>query len=235
VFDLDLDLVTDFVVALLIHYSFDLGGQTASELTQHWLKDYPASWVCQSVIEALYQGRYKAVSVEQILAFWQRRGQTMHHYNYEFERLVCRDFPQMHSSSPSVPVNVTRQETRHNQLLSWREPPGERQEKGAGDAAPGDSLQFELVKERREQSNSPQPLYPRDMPVVDTTVKALPTKKQMGGKVGYKNYAKTSNHNPRSSGSHNYCPIQQFTPPEDSSEFYTKLKAISQSSQDDSE
>jgi hypothetical protein len=68
-FDSTKNTTTDSAVALLIHYCFDLGSYTVSELIDHWLQDYPASWVCQSVIEALYQGRYKAISVEQILAF----------------------------------------------------------------------------------------------------------------------------------------------------------------------
>lgn len=85
---------TDLAVALLIHYSFDLGSYSASELIDLWLKDFSAKWVCSAVIESLYQGRYKAVSVEQILSFWQRRGLASYHFNQEFERLVCGNLPQ---------------------------------------------------------------------------------------------------------------------------------------------
>ncbi len=81
-------------VTLLLHYSFDLGGYSASELTDRWSHDYSATWVRFAVIEALYQGRYKAISVEQILAFWQRRGVASYHFNHEFERLVCGNLPQ---------------------------------------------------------------------------------------------------------------------------------------------
>ncbi|MDB9376454.1 hypothetical protein, partial [Nodularia sphaerocarpa] len=42
----------------------------------------------------LYQGRYKGISVQQILAFWQRRGQVIYHFNMEFERLICSKFPE---------------------------------------------------------------------------------------------------------------------------------------------
>lgn len=79
----------DLVAALLIHYSFDLGGNSASDLVKHWLDDYPEVWVRYAVIEALYRGRYKAVSVDQILAIWQRRGTAIYNFNHEFERLVC--------------------------------------------------------------------------------------------------------------------------------------------------
>ncbi|MCY7321539.1 MAG: hypothetical protein LH660_06995 [Phormidesmis sp. CAN_BIN36] len=78
---------------LLTHYSFDLGDRTVSQLTQQWLQEFSATWIRSAVIEALYQGRYKAVSVDQILLLWKRRNQPCYHFNYEFERLVCNKFP----------------------------------------------------------------------------------------------------------------------------------------------
>ncbi|MBW4681187.1 MAG: hypothetical protein KME19_13870 [Microcoleus vaginatus WJT46-NPBG5] len=87
------DFAVAAATALLTHYSFDLGGDTAEQLIQRWLGDYQAHWLRLAVIEALYQGRYKAISVAQILALWRRRGQPIFHFNHEFERLVCRKFP----------------------------------------------------------------------------------------------------------------------------------------------
>ncbi len=81
------------VVALLTHYSFDLGSHAADRLVIQWLTTYPTIWVRNAAIEALYQGRYKAVSVEQILMLWQRRGKSFPHYNHDFERLVCHKLP----------------------------------------------------------------------------------------------------------------------------------------------
>ena len=94
-----MDTTTDFAVDLLVHYIFDLAGHTPSELIDRWLKDYPATWVHLAVVESLYQGRYKAVSVEQILAFWKRRGQALYHFNHDFERLVCSNFPDLTSQA----------------------------------------------------------------------------------------------------------------------------------------
>jgi hypothetical protein len=85
---------------LLHHYGFDLGGGTLAPLLSAWQEQYPDSWIRLAAIEALYQGRYKAVSVEQILALWQRRSQPMYHFNHEFERLVCDRLPQ-----PPEPLN----------------------------------------------------------------------------------------------------------------------------------
>jgi hypothetical protein len=87
------DPVVACAAALLTHYSFDLGGSTAEKLMIQWQKEYPVNWLRLAVIEALYQGRYKAVSVAQILALWKRRGEALYHFNYEFERLICRNFP----------------------------------------------------------------------------------------------------------------------------------------------
>lgn len=83
----------ELVAALLNHYSFDLGSETIGELIMRWLSHYPANWVRAAVIEALYRGRYKAVSVDQMLAVWQRKGVALHYFNHEFERLVCADLP----------------------------------------------------------------------------------------------------------------------------------------------
>ena len=80
----------EIAIALLQHYSFDLGGYTIRDLNQAWSKFRP-EWVRQAVIEALFQGRYKAVSVDQILQLWERKGEPNYRYNREFERLVCGD------------------------------------------------------------------------------------------------------------------------------------------------
>ncbi|MEH2057434.1 MAG: hypothetical protein V7K97_14990 [Nostoc sp.] len=99
------DTSANLAIALLINYSFDLNGYSANELVERWQTQYPLNWLHLAVIEALYQGRYKAVSVQQILVFWQRRDQTTYHFNMEFERMVCSKFPQSLTSlaAPSLP------------------------------------------------------------------------------------------------------------------------------------
>jgi hypothetical protein len=81
------DAATD-IADLLTRFSFDLNGFTVDRLVNAWLSQYPANWVRFSLVEALYQGRYKAVSVEQILRLWQRRGRPIYHFNHEFERII---------------------------------------------------------------------------------------------------------------------------------------------------
>jgi hypothetical protein len=108
-----LETSADLAIALLVHYSFDLSGYKASELVELWQKQYPGSWLHLAVIEALYQGRYKAISVQQILTCWQRRGQAIFHFNMEFERLICSKFPQCFtelSALPPAPVQMMKKE-----------------------------------------------------------------------------------------------------------------------------
>lgn len=79
---------------LLHHYSFELAGYSVAQQVEIWQEYYPAEWLPVAIIEALYQGRYKAISVEQILNLWQRRNHPVHHFNHEFERLICGNLPQ---------------------------------------------------------------------------------------------------------------------------------------------
>ncbi|MEM0981874.1 MAG: hypothetical protein AAGH78_16580 [Cyanobacteria bacterium P01_H01_bin.58] len=76
--------------SLLSEYSFELVGFRPSQLVALWQEQLAAdsSWIRSAVIEALYQGRYKALSVEQILKVWKRRGHPLKHFNHEFERVV---------------------------------------------------------------------------------------------------------------------------------------------------
>jgi hypothetical protein len=92
----------ELAAKLLTHYSFDLNGCHASELVSCWQSAYSIHWLPLAVIEALYQGRYKAVSVQQLLTSWQRKGVTTYHFNMEFERMICNKFPER-LTSPSLP------------------------------------------------------------------------------------------------------------------------------------
>lgn len=87
--DLAKDPAVHETANLLSRYACDLNGYTVDALVDYWLRRYPASWLRLAVIEALYQGRYKAISVDQILTLWHRRGHPVLHFNHEFERIIC--------------------------------------------------------------------------------------------------------------------------------------------------
>ena len=78
--------------ALLEGYRFEMGSHDARQWVSLWLDFYRPAWIRDAVIEALYQGRYKSVSVRQILELWNRRGQPIRHVTHEFEAAVCREF-----------------------------------------------------------------------------------------------------------------------------------------------
>ncbi len=209
------DSSADCTVALLQHYIFDLGGYSPRELVANWLRGYPANWVRLAVIEALYQGRYKAVSVEQILTFWQRRDQVLPHFNCEFERLVCGN----------VEPRLTRQSDR---------------DRAANPHPPVLKSSVHLSNDAhrsaraKSESNSSQPPSAQ---IVDITAKVVPGNKQMHAGASHNRQLYPSN-NPRAhtrplplalASSVSQQPIRQFNPETtQASDFYTKLKAISQ-------
>lgn len=76
------------VYQLLNGYSFDVDDYPADMVIAGWLDQYGSVWVSHAITEALYQGRYKIVSIDQILQLWQRRGQPIRHFNREFESII---------------------------------------------------------------------------------------------------------------------------------------------------
>ena len=90
---LDKDLSVAQTVILMNSYSFDLQSYTLDQLLTKWLTSYHSTWIRLATIEALYLGRYKAISIEQIMAVWSRLGSPKVHFGGEFERLICRKLP----------------------------------------------------------------------------------------------------------------------------------------------
>ena len=96
---------------LLDGYRFELGSHDARQWVSLWLEFYRPSWIRDAVVEALYQGRYKSVSVRQILEMWQRRGQPIRHVTHDFEAAVCREFGEVKLApikvAPTLPAAST--------------------------------------------------------------------------------------------------------------------------------
>jgi len=115
------DSAINYAIALLSHYGFELRGYTAQELVNLWLEQYEANWLRLGVIEALYQGRYKAVSVEQILAVWSRRGKPTYRFTHEFERLISRKLPKSLTTAYDVNLTEFNEELSLPPLTSFQE------------------------------------------------------------------------------------------------------------------
>lgn len=75
-------------IVLIKYYSFDLSGYKMRELIVKWTKIYPHNWLPLGVTEAIYQGRLKAVSVEQILNVWLKKREVNQSFNDEFASLI---------------------------------------------------------------------------------------------------------------------------------------------------
>lgn len=91
--ELNEDLAIAKIVSLMTSYSFDTDRYSVEKIVQQWQKNYRVHWIYLATIEALYLGRYKAISIEQIMNGWYRRGQPNTHFNGDFERVICRKLP----------------------------------------------------------------------------------------------------------------------------------------------
>jgi hypothetical protein len=95
------------ITRLIEHYGLEVSGSSAESWVTHWLETYESSWVRLAAIEALYQGRYKTVSIDWILKCWGRRGHPTFHFGPEFERLICRRLPRdLRAPSPELAEDV---------------------------------------------------------------------------------------------------------------------------------
>lgn len=75
-------------VHTLLQQYFEVGNCEIDRVIAGWLQSMEIAWIHAAIMEALYQGRYKLVSVDQILRLWQRRGNPLRHFNREFESII---------------------------------------------------------------------------------------------------------------------------------------------------
>ncbi len=111
------------LVELISRYGFDLDGRSPDFWISQWFQYYPDQWIYLAIMESLHQGRYKIISVEQILKLWSRRGSAVHHFEEDFEFLINRTVPgesisSLLNDSPSLTLNLVedRSFTDYNQL-----------------------------------------------------------------------------------------------------------------------
>lgn len=75
-------------VMFMERYRFDLDQLRGDAWVRSWEQRFPGLWVIPAVVEALYQGRYKAASVEQLLKMWRERNCPRLSFSLEFARKV---------------------------------------------------------------------------------------------------------------------------------------------------
>lgn len=187
--------------ALLSHYGFDMKGYPAQDLVKQWQQKYQASWIRLAIIESLYQGRYKAISVQQILQLWQRKDQANYHFNHEFEALICRKLPRNLTANPtSKPQKIG--------AITCLVPPRSKQYKPS---PPLKSTTKGVI-----QSNGHKPSWNQS-----ASAKMKPVSEEEKIKVDL-----AENNQPSPQKEISQRPIDQFTPLPDGSEFYLKLKEV---------
>lgn len=207
------DLAVAYAIALLAHYKFELRGYTSEELVNLWLGKYPANWVRMAVIEALYQGRYKAVSVEQFLTVWMRRGQPIYHFNREFERLISRKLPQ----NLTAPLDLTAVDLMEEYDFPPLIPSAD--DTTEDEASFEDRLGSSTATATEDSSSMVPSTY------AELTEKSLQPKSQPP-EVRSKVSSRSTYDVDWSRCDLKKSPIHQFTPPPDASDFFLKLKAV---------
>ncbi|MGD1715388.1 hypothetical protein [Dapis sp. BLCC M172] len=111
--------ISTLAETLLTKYDFDLGGETSEQLIARWENNYQVEWLSLAVIEALYLGRYKAISVQQILTLWERRGQPIYHFNSEFQNIITRNV----LTNLTIQIDTQSLQTQNNPSFLEQKPP----------------------------------------------------------------------------------------------------------------
>ncbi|MDJ0687286.1 MAG: hypothetical protein QNJ41_02135 [Xenococcaceae cyanobacterium MO_188.B32] len=192
-------------VELMNSYGLDLHGYTIEEIISHWLNTYHANWIRLAIIEALYLGRYKAISVEQILSVWARVGNPNPHFSHEFERLICRKLPR---NSTELPDNTSVTSSLEEKILEEKIAALGKNKSIASESFP---LQAQTQIDNNTE-NSHKDTTKSAPESIDSTPSNLERPQQ-------KNRSRPSPEKP---------PIHEFTPLPDVSAFYNKLKSLAE-------
>jgi hypothetical protein len=78
----------EFVTTAIEHYGLELEDDRVDTVILMWFQTYDPAWVVKALVEALYRGRYKVKSVDNILRDWQRRGSPFYKFTPDYEREI---------------------------------------------------------------------------------------------------------------------------------------------------
>lgn len=107
----------DKMIALILHYKFDLGGYTTNDLRRAWHR-YDLAWVQSAIVECIFQGRFKVIAVLQLLATWERRHSVKVHFAKDYERLICQGvLPQEETDPEPVTTNPPLNQELYRQAI----------------------------------------------------------------------------------------------------------------------
>jgi hypothetical protein len=86
----------EFVTTAIEHYGLELEAERVDAVVLRWFQTYDPAWVVKALVEALYRGRYKVKSVDNILKDWQRLGTPLYKFTPDYEREI------LHSLRPNA-------------------------------------------------------------------------------------------------------------------------------------
>jgi hypothetical protein len=201
------DLTIAKIVSLMTSYSFDTDRYSVETIVWQWQKTYRVHWIYLATIEALYLGRYKAVSIEQIMNGWYRRGQPNTHFNGDFERVICRKLPRHLSTfneEKRSPINQFEENERVNTQFNHN---GDREPQVAPIKSDPASHEVENCDCKQQPIIAPEVTG-----LVKRQITSPPQSTQATEKI-----ARTHSHSER---------IITFQPAPDASSFFQKLKAL---------
>ncbi|MDJ0510374.1 MAG: hypothetical protein QNJ64_14130 [Crocosphaera sp.] len=209
------------IETLLTRYGFEVKQVTITELIETWLASYSAYWIRLAIIEALYQGRYKAVSVEHILALWKRLGHPVYHFTYEFERLITR--------------HIFLEEVTNNQQIHQSETVEESVciDKPI-EVTPKNTVTFTPIQELVKKIVIPVSISAQQLSRKadtkelshDFTIESPKTEEDDSDKQKIETSIQLIKPTPAIDIEKAPRSIHQFVPPSDSSDFYSKLRAV---------
>ncbi|HBE17313.1 MAG TPA: hypothetical protein DEG17_18370 [Cyanobacteria bacterium UBA11149] len=232
------DSAIAYAVVLLKHYGFELRGYTPEELVNLWLNNYQANWIRLAVIESLYRGRYKAISVEQILSIWLRRGQPSHRFNGEFERLISRKLPKKLTAcfqdnitdfnDDTILLSYTDNYEDSYEDTNYHDDISNDVEYSQPTEIQYDNSNSHILREEKLESTIELKNIPPDNIEIEYKPETSLKLDTFSPSQITKN--RESLYSPINWPTHKgyQTPINQFTPPPDSSDFYQKLKKVAQ-------
>ena len=74
------------ITALVNSYGLCFEGIEADTIVATWIQEYESDWIVKAIVEAVFRGRYKVRSVDDILKQWKRLGKPLYHFEPAFER-----------------------------------------------------------------------------------------------------------------------------------------------------
>ncbi len=108
-------LYQNFIATVVDLYGLELDEHQVDTITLAWLKTYDRDWIIKAIVESLYRGRYKIVSVDKILQDWHRLGQPRYNFTPEYEREILQTLPDLSNLTEISAADISPRSTPNDQ------------------------------------------------------------------------------------------------------------------------